>query len=118
MRRSFAIGWLALPPVWLGAVLLRPARFSCFGTATPEDETSAYLEKVVVELDAQEGLQETLSQIDRLESDIKHLPTQPEFAELQADMRAMKATQDAIQRETHTARLALTRIEDHLLKRG
>lgn len=111
MRRSFAIGWLALPPVWLGAVLLRPARFSCFGTATPEDETSAYLEKVVVELDAQEGLQETLSQIERLESD---------RAKISNDEAAVRSLVGQInQRQLHALIRMLTELESlELARRG
>ena len=103
---------------WLGAlnVLGTVAVAVYTWIATRDKDNAQHIKAVEVALTA--AVAAHTSRIERLENDIKHLPTQPEFSELQGDMRAMKATQEAIQRETHTVRLALTRIEDHLLKRG
>lgn len=103
---------------WLGALnLLGTVAVGVYTwIATRDKDNSQHIKAVEKALGA--AVAAHSSRIERLESDIKHLPTQPEFAELQGDMRAMKATQEAVQRETHAMRLALTRIEDHLLKRG
>lgn len=57
------------------------------------------------------------SRTDKLETQVKYMPTPQQMSELQGDVQAMQATQDAIQRDMTTVRMSLTRIEDFLLKR-
>jgi hypothetical protein len=45
------------------------------------------------------------------------MPTPQQLSELQGDMQAMQATQEAIQRDMTTVRISLNRIEDYLLKK-
>lgn len=52
-----------------------------------------------------------------IEQTLKYMPSQDEISELQGDMKAIKANQEATQREWHTIRLSLNRIEDFLLKK-
>jgi len=51
-----------------------------------------------------------------IEQTLKYMPSQDEISELQGDMKAIKANQEATQREWHTIRQSLNRIEDFLLK--
>ena len=57
------------------------------------------------------------SRTDKLETAVQYMPTPQQMSELQGDMQAMQATQEAIQRDIHTVRTSLVRIEDFLLKR-
>lgn len=60
---------------------------------------------------------ETGDRLVAIESRLQFIPTVTEMGTLQADVREVKATQDAFQRELHQARLSLTRIEDFLMKK-
>jgi len=51
-----------------------------------------------------------------IEQTLKYMPSQDDISELQGDMKAIKANQEATQREWHTIRQSLNRIEDFLLK--
>lgn len=57
------------------------------------------------------------SRTDRLETQIQYMPTPQQMSELQGDMQAMQATQEAIQRDITTVRISQNRIEDFLLKK-
>ena len=57
------------------------------------------------------------SRTERLETKFQYMPTPQQMSELQGDVQAMQATQEAIQRDMTTVRLALNRIEDFLLKK-
>ena len=57
------------------------------------------------------------SRTDRLETKIQYMPTPQQMSELQGDMQAMQATQEAIQRDITTVRISQNRIEDFLLKK-
>lgn len=83
--------------------------------ATRDKDNSQHIKAVETALSEVIALH--ASRIDRLESDVKHLPGQEEFSSLMADMKGMKATQDATHREMHGMRLSINRIEDFLLKK-
>ncbi len=57
------------------------------------------------------------SRTERLETKIEYMPTPQQMSELQGDMQAMQATQEAIQRAITTVRISQNRIEDFLLKK-
>ncbi len=59
---------------------------------------------------------ELTSRVTTVEQTLKYMPSQDEISELQGDMKAIKANQEATQREWHTIRQSLNRIEDFLLK--
>src|SRR3990167_2738973 len=50
------------------------------------------------------------SRTDRLETKIQYMPTPQQMSELQGDMQAMQATQEAIQRDITTVRISQNRI--------
>lgn len=57
------------------------------------------------------------SRTERLETKIEYMPTPQQMSELQGDVQAMQATQEAIQRDISTVRISQNRIEDFLLKK-
>lgn len=57
------------------------------------------------------------SRTDKLETRVQYMPTPQQMSELQGDVQAMQATQEAIQRDMTTVRISLNRIEDFLLKK-
>ena len=57
------------------------------------------------------------SRTDKLETRVQYMPTPQQMSELQGDMQAMQATQEAIQRDITTVRISQNRIEDFLLKK-
>ena len=83
--------------------------------ATRDKDNSQHIKAVETALGSK--IADHASRIDRIESDIKHLPSANDISELLSDLRAMQATQEAAHREMHGMRLAINRIEDFLLKR-
>lgn len=83
--------------------------------ATRDKDNSQHIKAVETALGTK--IANHASRIDRLESDVKHLPSSTEISELLSDLRAMQATQEASHREMHGMRLAINRIEDFLLKK-
>lgn len=83
--------------------------------ATRDKDNSQHIKAVEAALGAK--IVEHASRIDRLESDMEHVPNSAALAELLSDLKAMQATQDAAHREMHGMRLAINRIEDFLLKK-
>lgn len=83
--------------------------------ATRDKDNSQHIKAVETALGAQ--IADHASRIDRLETDMKHVPSSSELGELLSDLKAMQATQEAAHREMHGMRLAINRIEDFLLKK-
>lgn len=83
--------------------------------ATRDKDNSQHIKAVETALG--DVIAQHASRIDRLESDVKHLPGQEDFGSLMAEWKGMKATQDATHREMHGMRLSINRIEDFLLKK-
>lgn len=57
------------------------------------------------------------SRFDKIETRLQFIPTVTELGKLQADVREVTATQQAMQRDVHRMSGSLTRIEDFLLKK-
>lgn len=83
--------------------------------ATRDKDNSAHIKAVEEALGKR--MTEHASRIDRIETAVQYMPTPQQMSELQGDVQAMQATQEAIQRDIHTVRTSLTRIEDFLLKK-
>jgi len=87
-----ALQWLALAAV--GAI-------AWFRTQTREIETK------VAAMD---------QRLNTLEVHVRHFPTADELAELQGDMKAVKATIEGIDRRMEIVQRQISRVEDFLLK--
>lgn len=83
--------------------------------ATRDKDNSQHIKAVETALSAR--IADHASRIDRLESDMEHVPGSSELSKLMSDLKAMQATQEAAQREMHGMRLSVNRIEDFLLKK-
>lgn len=83
--------------------------------ATRDKDNSQHIKAVEAALGTK--IADHASRIERLESDVKHLPSASEIGELHGDIKAMQAVQQAAQREMHGIRLTTNRIEDFLLKK-
>ncbi len=83
--------------------------------ATRDKDNSAHIKAVEEALGKR--MTDHAGRIDRIETAIQYMPTPQQMSELQGDVQAMQATQEAIQRDIHTVRTSLTRIEDFLLKK-
>lgn len=83
--------------------------------ATRDKDNSQHIKAVETALGSK--IADHASRIDRLESDMEHVPSASNLGELMSDLKAMQATQDAAHREMHGMRLAINRIEDFLLKK-
>lgn len=83
--------------------------------ATRDKDNSQHIKAVEAALGAK--IADHASRIDRLESDMEHVPSTAAVGELLSDLKAMQATQEAAHREMHGMRLAINRIEDFLLKK-
>lgn len=83
--------------------------------ATRDKDNSQHIKAVEVALGAK--IADHASRIDRLESDMRHVPSTSDLGELMSDLKAMQATQEASHREVHGMRLTINRIEDFLLKK-
>ena len=82
---------------------------------SPSEANTERLDKHDQELE--DLRRETGERLVAIESKLEFIPTVNDMGTMQADVRAVKATQDAFQRELHQARLSLNRIEDFLMKK-
>ena len=83
--------------------------------ATRDKDNTVHIK--AVEKSMSEALAQLHSRTDKLETKVQYMPTPQQMSELQGDMQAMQATQEAIQRDVVTVRMSLNRIEDFLLKK-
>ena len=98
------------------AVFAIPAASAVYTwVATRDKDNSQHIKAVETALSAR--IADHASRIDRLESDMEHVPGSSELSKLMSDLKAMQATQEAAQREMHGMRLSVNRIEDFLLKK-
>ncbi|MDR1890148.1 MAG: hypothetical protein LBQ81_12350 [Zoogloeaceae bacterium] len=80
------------------------------------DAVEKTLGKRIAEHGAQLGVM--MKDVDVMKETLKHIPSADEFSELRGQVMALKATQEAVQREVGAVRASLTRIEDFLLSGG
>ena len=83
--------------------------------ATRDKDNSQHIKAVEVALTKVIG--EHTSRLERMETQMDYMPTPQQLSDMQGDMKAMKATQEAIQRDMQALRLGQNRIEDFLLKK-
>lgn len=83
--------------------------------ATRDKDNSQHIKAVETALGAQ--IATHAGRIDRIESELKHLPSKDDISGLRSDMRAMQAELEATQREVQGMRSSVTRIEDYLLNK-
>lgn len=104
--------------LWLQiiAVVVLPIASAIYTWIATRDKDNTVHIKAVEEAMAKE-MAALKSRTDRLETQVQYMPTPQQMSELQGDVQAMQATQDAIQRDMHTVRVTLNRIEDFLLKK-
>lgn len=104
--------------LWLQiiAVVVLPIASAIYTWIATRDKDNTVHIKAVEEAMAKE-MAALKSRTDRLETQVQYMPTPQQMSELQGDVQAMQATQDAIQRDMHTVRITLNRIEDFLLKK-
>ena len=99
----------------LSVVVLPVASVAYTWIATRDKDNTVHIKAV------EEGMAKQMavlhSRTDRLETQIQYMPTPQQMSELQGDMQAMQATQEAIQRDITTVRISQNRIEDFLLKK-
>ena len=104
--------------LWLQiiAVVMLPIASAIYTWIATQDKDNTVHIKAV-----EEGMAKQMavlhSRTDRLETKIQYMPTPQQMSELQGDMQAMQATQEAIQRDITTVRISQNRIEDFLLKK-
>ena len=99
----------------LSVVVLPLASMAYTWIATRDKDNTVHIKAVEEALGKQ--MAALLSRTDKLETQVKYMPTPQQLSELQGDMQAMQATQEAIQRDMTTVRISLNRIEDYLLKK-
>ncbi len=83
--------------------------------ATRDKDNSQHIKAVEVALSKAIG--DAVSRIDRVEMQMRYMPTPQEISDLKGEMQAVQATQEAIQRDMSATRLSVNRIEDFLLKK-
>jgi hypothetical protein len=83
--------------------------------ATRDKDNSQHIKAVETALTKAIG--DHASRLERVEMQMRYMPSPQAFSDLQGDMQAMQATQEAMQRDTQAARLSLNRIEDFLMKK-
>lgn len=83
--------------------------------ATRDKDNSQHIKAVEMALGAQIALHS--GRLERIESDLKHLPSKDYISGVRADLKGMQAEQVALQRDIHALRLSNNRIEDFLLKK-
>lgn len=83
--------------------------------ATRDKDNSQHIKAVETAL--AKAIGEHASRLDKVEMQMRYMPTPQQLSELQGDMQAVQATQEAIQRDMSATRLALNRIEDFLMKK-
>ncbi|EPD41327.1 DUF2730 family protein [Delftia tsuruhatensis] len=99
----------------IAGVLLPVATAIYTWIATRDKDNTVHIKAVEEAMGKQ--MAALLSRTDKLETQVKYMPTPQQLSELQGDMQAMQATQEAIQRDMTTVRISLNRIEDYLLKK-
>jgi Protein of unknown function (DUF2730) len=82
--------------------------------ATQDKDNSKHIK--AVEDTLAKAISEHASRIDKMETQIKFMPTPQQLADMQGDLKAMKAIQDSMREDTRLMRAGLTRIEDFLYK--
>lgn len=104
--------------VWLQiiAVVVLPIASAIYTWIATRDKDNTVHIKAVEEAMTKQ-MAELNSRADKLETRVQYMPTPQQMSELQGDMQAMQATQEAIQRDMTTVRMSLNRIEDFLLKK-
>ncbi|WOI47731.1 DUF2730 family protein [Acidovorax sp. BLS4] len=104
--------------LWLQiiAVVVLPIASAIYTWIATRDKDNTVHIKAVEEAMAKE-MAALKSRTDKLETRVQYMPTPQQMSELQGDVQAMQATQDAIQRDMTTVRITLNRIEDFLLKK-
>lgn len=109
---------------WLGVVNLlgTVAVFAYTFVATRDKDNAKHIDAVEEALNkkvAEYGVKvsDVNSKVSGIEQTLKYMPSQDEIAELQGDMKAVKANQEATQRDWATIRNSLNRIEDFLLRK-
>ena len=99
----------------LSVVVLPVASVAYTWIATRDKDNTVHIKAV------EEGMAKQMavlhSRTERLETQFQFMPTPQQMSQLQGDVQAMQATQEAMQRDVTTVRLALHRIEDFLLKK-
>jgi prefoldin subunit 5 len=81
--------------------------------ATRDKDNSQHIKAVEQALGNQIALH--ANRIERLESELSHVPSAKVISDLSADLRATQATLEAFQREMQSMRKSVSRIEDYLL---
>ena len=104
--------------LWLQiiAVVVLPIASAVYTWIATRDKDNTVHIKAVEEAMAKQ-MAALHSRTDKLETRVQYMPTPQQMSELQGDMQAMQATQEAIQRDMTTVRMSLNRIEDFLLKK-
>lgn len=83
--------------------------------ATRDKDNSQHIKAVETAL--AKAIGEHASRLDRVEMQMRFMPTPQQISELQGDMKEVQAIQEAIQRDMTATRLAMNRIEDFLMKK-
>ncbi|WP_099556262.1 DUF2730 family protein [Hartmannibacter diazotrophicus] len=88
--------------------------------ATTRNEQVGGLERrIAADIKAlRDGQHDLSSRTLRIETEIEHLPSADDFAELKAALGSLTGAVDASHRELSGLSRAVNRIEDHLLNRG
>ncbi|GAB4209351.1 MAG: hypothetical protein Fur0019_16110 [Tibeticola sp.] len=98
------------------AVIAIPAASAVYTwIATRDKDNSQHIKAVETALG--ERIAEHEIRIERVEGDIKHMPSSVEMLRIAADLKAAQTAQEAALREMHGMRMAINRIEDFLLKK-
>lgn len=98
------------------AVFAIPAASAVYTwVATRDKDNSQHIKAVETALG--ERIAEHAIRIERIEGDIKRMPTSAEILRIATDLKAAQTAQEAALREMHGMRLAINRIEDFLLKK-
>ena len=83
--------------------------------ATRDKDNSQHIKAVESALGAQIVLH--TGRIDRIESELKHLPSKDDIADIKADLKGMQSDQAAVHRDLQALRMSNSRLEDFLLKK-
>jgi len=83
--------------------------------ATRDKDNSQHIKAVETALGAQ--IASHSGRLDRIESELKHLPSKDDISSIRSDLRAMQAELESTQREIQGMRGSVVRIEDFLLKK-
>lgn len=113
---------------WPLLIFLFPVLLACVGwairkgLASKDDlaaETKARSEKLS---ELEERVDGRLADLDRrtlrIETEVKHLPTDKDFNELKSQMAKVVASTEGLSRSIESIDRAVTRVEDHMLKQA